>query len=206
MAMTLDPDDITAIADAVKALLEAGTVAMDVESLTVDDGVIFNAVTTGRSAMKVNSTDGTGLEILTGTGAGVTITGTSAAVRLDGAIGIHNNASPYATYSVSADSYNAGKAPLGAPTVGQVGYLVPFFLYTLATGVPITGATPTVTVSQDGGASFGATAGTVTEIGNGCYWFVTGAADVALANVFRFAVADSNNPTVSVRAETLFAA
>ncbi len=67
---------------------------------------------------------------------------------------------------------------------------------------PATGKTVTATKSIDGGTSFSATTGTVTEIANGAYSFDASAADVNGAMMlFKFSAADSDDSFTAIRTE-----
>lgn len=78
---------------------------------------------------------------------------------------------------------------------------IPFVMVLTTNHVsPATGLTPVATRSIDGGTSFSATTGTVTEIANGAYSFDASAADMNGAMIiFKFAVATADDTFVAIR-------
>lgn len=77
---------------------------------------------------------------------------------------------------------------------------IPFYMVDESDGVtPETGLTVTAEVSKDGGASFSAAAGTVSEAGNGAYWFDATAADMnADSLIFKFTASGARAALIGI--------
>ena len=77
---------------------------------------------------------------------------------------------------------------------------IPFYMVDASDGAtPETGLTVTAEVSKDGGLSFSAAAGSVTEAGNGAYWFAATAADMnADVVLFKFTATGARAALVSI--------
>lgn len=78
---------------------------------------------------------------------------------------------------------------------------IPFMMVAASDHVsPTAGLTVTATKSLDGGATFGATTGTVTEIGSGAYSFDASAADMnGTMVIFKFSAATADDTFLSIK-------